>query len=377
MITLSEGIKRQKMRGMVDFREDTDLKFARHSTKGPAKKLLFRFLILVSFTVFASEPAPAQTQTADKAGVLRDVAAKWIAVGTEQYNRSQYIRAEQSLLYAMDYRKHLTKKELAELERLLSSVREALLQRQSIQKAIEAAGQLIEGGSLFQAKARLENLLTQSPVSPQQRKRIEKSLNKIEVKLQLYVKQMDEIYKNVITSYLNGRLDKARQKLLKIDSILAQIKTDGTIEESQASQAPAPKPAEIPAKQQTKGQVIQIQEETQRHQTKDKAAVLEDKTEKPGPDAAEPQTKRPHHEEKPLSRKEKIVRGYTRAVVNDASEKAKNLIKRKNLQDALKVIRQAEQIINQNRQYLDDEIYNQYNLRLNDLAGQITSKTSR
>ena len=67
----------------------------------------------------------------------------------------------------------------------------------------------------------------------------------------------------------------------------------------------------------------------------------------------------------------KIVRTYTKAVVEDAAAKVEYHISRGELDKAVAVVRTATQTVKENRSLIGDELFAQYSVRLKQLADKI------
>jgi len=73
-----------------------------------------------------------------------------------------------------------------------------------------------------------------------------------------------------------------------------------------------------------------------------------------------------------VSRKRKLVEGYTSAVVTDAVTKAKDYLDVGKFYRAQKEIENAQKALEENRLYLADDVFMQYNSQLGQLEQQIT-----
>ena len=67
----------------------------------------------------------------------------------------------------------------------------------------------------------------------------------------------------------------------------------------------------------------------------------------------------------------KIIRTYTKAVVEDAAAKVGYHISRGELDKAIAVVRTATQTVKENRFLIGDELFAQYSVRLKQLADRI------
>jgi len=72
-----------------------------------------------------------------------------------------------------------------------------------------------------------------------------------------------------------------------------------------------------------------------------------------------------------VSRKRKLVEGYTRAVVTDSMTKARDYLDVGKFYRAQKEIENAQKTLEENRLYLADEVFAQYNSQLGKLEQEI------
>lgn len=94
---------------------------------------------IVLLLVFANLPISRSglvraDEVGDKTKMRRQVASKWIEVGTEQYKRGLYKQAEKSFLLAQEYNEYLTNSSRVKLNELLIQTRAAMTPAPSVAK---------------------------------------------------------------------------------------------------------------------------------------------------------------------------------------------------------------------------------------------------
>ena len=100
--------------------------FGPFGEKSPLIILALVLLLVTSLPKFAPcEEVGAEEQKK----VVRQVAQKWIQVGTEQYNRSFFTAAEQSFLRAKEYEGYLDAADRKKLTGLIEQTHIAVLER--------------------------------------------------------------------------------------------------------------------------------------------------------------------------------------------------------------------------------------------------------
>jgi tetratricopeptide (TPR) repeat protein len=343
------------------------------------------FIILASLLFLTSvlvTVAPSQVNGADKQKVVRQVAQKWIQVGTEQYERGFYKPAEQSFLRARDYQEYLTETEREKLNELVEKTHTAVVEREGILERIQKADELIKQGEPTKARALLEQARDSEFVTEQERKLITDGLTKLEQPSDEQQKEAAELYDRSVKFYRAGQLEEAREGfielagsavlttpagespedyLVKIDSILAER-------------------AEHKARPQE-----QLQDST--------AIVVEDKLPEFGDESfqgleeqekvaiiAEPQPEAPEQAAdegsyiKVIDRRRNILRSHTKAVVNDVVSKANNYINQGEFDKAKEAVETAERTVNKNQLFLGDDLFKQYSDQLQQLNEQVLQK---
>ncbi len=361
---------------------------AKSSIKPLVKRHVFGAVALVLIVLSAAELFAQKTGKTEKTTVIHQVARKWMAVGQEQYNRGLYAQAEQSLLYTMDYREYLTSHERKVLSELLANARAGITKRKRITEDIKKAEESIGQSLLIDAKAKLEKIQADASVSETQQKRVEKNLKKINDRLKRRQQQIAGVYERSMKFYQKQQFEKVRECFAEMDGILAEITrpsvqikeepAEQITEEAHAGALKAVEQQEVDNLFLTKAleeQLPAVESEpalkTKRHLSR-QAPDGSDM-----PSAAEPSAGKPVQPHKDVSRKEKIVRSYTNAVLSDAIAKAQRYAGEGRLAEAQAALEAAKMTINQNREYLGEALFEQYNLRLEQLARSLGSNEKK
>ena len=352
-------------------------------TKLLFRKLPLRFLVFIVLLVAAlAQSALPQAAKADKEQIVRQIAQNWTEVGIEQYDRGLYRQAEQSFLRAQDYQEYLSFAERETLKELLEKAHVAALERQRDLELIRTVNELVEQNQLAKAKAHLEEVQASQFLTEQDRQLITDQLKKIDNQLNEQKGQIFELYNRSVEFYDKGQFEKAREGFLqiaksdlsagsagrtaedylrKIDNILLQQLTgERAIEpkpQSVLETTIKDSPAEVGTEliQQAKPQIFR-----QPSGTTD-AGAAEQITDEQG-------------QLETINRRANILRSYNRAVVNDLVTKAQTYLNRGDFEKAEKTVTKAEQSVNKNRLALGEELFNQYNLQLNQLSEEIAQR---
>jgi len=349
--------------------------------------LVFYILILWSTASITATAGIADEQS--KPDVARQVAQKWMAIGNEQYKRGLFKQAELSLLYAVDYQEYLNSREQKHLRELLSDVQKAVSSSINNQALIDSARQLIEQDRLAAAKNKLMRIEQSGSVSKLQQNQLSDALKQIKQKLNDREQEISRLYKQAMKLYRNERFEQARSHFTEIEQILSRISSQdvGVSTGPQQVEEPAEhicqKTAE-PSQQQVPGKPLMSESAPQKEKIAEfarpitKAEVEPNQMLTEGPlkqadisPAKEIEGKSADRSQETPSKKEKLIRSYTQAIVKDAITKARDYNKNKRTEEAKAVLEKARQIIIQNREYLGQDIFGQYDRQLQELSEQI------
>ena len=374
-------------------------------------------VLLSAVACFAAEPNSQSEK--EKAAVSRETAQDWIQVGISQSKKGLYEQAEKSFLAAREYQEYLTAEEHKQLEGHIANAHQAVLERQSVLEYIKKAKELLIQGQPVKARAHYEKVRKSPYLTGQERKQIDQEIKNVDDNFDKQRKEITKIYNRSVQLYRGGEIEKAREGfvevarygllvvpkgqtaedyLIQIDSILTeQLKgtSDANASLPSVTTLPAreepkiknvnqptlpevevvllkPGPDKPPVEKQgdRKPEANQMQEETT-----DVTAVAEPpaQTETPPVDArgVAPESKVETVPDKDA--RVKIVRTYTKAVVEDAAAKVEYHISRGELDKAVAAVRTATQTVRENRFLIGDELFAQYSVRLKQLADRIVT----
>ena len=349
------------------------------------KKALLAALVPVLLWAQVSKAGSSQPDEAEKEKVLHKIARDWIRVGTKQYERSFYKQAEQSFFQAVEYQQYLTVTEREQLSNSLEKTYKAEIEREHALEQIKAANELAKRGRVGEAKSKFEKFKDSEFLTETERHEIAEALSELKKQLNQRTTEISKLYKYSVRLYLAGRLEEARQGfievaksgllvtpagksaeayLVKIDNILVR-----RIELSTAAQA-------RPQKKLLESTVIAIEDELLGFQTNGNLQHRE----QPGevfykPDRVTSAAK-PLSDSKISSRRENILRSYTKAVVKDAVVKARDYMEQGKFDKAEASVETAEAIVNKNRVYLGDKLFRRFNDKLAKLRAKIGRQQS-
>lgn len=355
------------------------------------KSLKLSIIILIIISSIKTQAAQPQPQTPSKQTVLPSVAENWLKIGIEEYKRGMYLKAEQAFLNARDFYDYLTQKQQNTLEKYSEKTHKAHLGTTLIPQKAEKCRQLLDQNKLIQAKQTLQEIISNQYLTESQKaqfkiNRLEREINS---RIQKEQTNINQLLQKSIRDYRAGQLQSAKnafqnirknplaaesQKqsaqsyLKKIENILQREKEPFTEEEKKILAQPPEKQKPELEKTKTK---------------KTTATKITTKTTEPNTPPliiAEPsRLNKKQTNEKPtktekLNKKEKLLRSYSQAVINDATEKAKSFIEKGQTYKAKQTLKKAGTIIHQNRKYLSEELYQKYMQRLLDLTKKIQQK---
>jgi len=323
-----------------------------------AGRYLSTVAVIVLFsTAILCGANPDSLNATDRKQVIRRVTNEWIKVGRKQHQRFFFKQAEQSFTRALEYRDYLTAEDIKTINEHLKQTRAASLERTLILQRIQKAEELAGRNQLTAAKAQLEKAKTSKFLTENERAQIAENLNLLLDRLNGQKRQVAKLYDKSVAFYKAGDFEQARQGfieiarselldsskkksvrdyLLKIDEILIRSAQSRFMPNSFTAAK------DEPAKQQ-----IPVDEPPQRRSD----------------------TK--------ISKRQSIIRSYTRAVVNNALSKANTYIKQNQFELAEDLVTAATQTVTQNRQEIGEGIYNLYSSALKQLAKKIAQEKAR
>ncbi len=354
-------------------------------------KVRFSFVLTV-FAALSFSPlcraAELQLDPAEqeKARVLREVALNWIHVGQTQSERGFYLQAEKSLLTAQNYREYLTGPEHAELNDHLQKAHEKALQREAILQHVRRARELVKQGQPIKARAHFEKVRDSNLLTDQERQLISKELKTIDQHFDAQRDEVTELYDRSVELFRAGQLEKAREGFLEVSKYGLLVAPEGETPEDYlveidsilterlqhllpADNVPTNRFPEFtrPDPDINLPPTDQPQETDVEEQLLVEDAPAESLPELPAElptDANEAPTEQ-------LDARTKIIRSYTEAIVEDTVEKVAGYLDTGRFEEAVKAVRKAAELVNENRLYLGDYLFRQHTIRLQQLTDQV------
>ena len=366
----------------------------RLSTRRFGETLLSALLVsILMVTTSLAEEASPKAAKGDKEKVVRQVVDNWIQIGTEEYKRGFYAAAEKSFLRAKDYDGYLTAAERDNLSEKLQQAHKAALERESVLAAMRAAGELTEQQKFAEAKAHLQTIQASEFLTDEERKLIKQRLETVDKELEVQKKQTAELYTRSVELFRAGEFEKAREGFLKVaaSGLLATApgespadyiaKIDKTLAPKGQLQPATPPMSQPPVARQPESKPAVEQPKEQMPAPATQAQVKEAAEPAPGVAVAtEGQslatgTGEPEQEQTGyigvINRRISVIRGRTKAVVNDATAKAEGFIGQGQFDKASQAVEVAEKEVYENQQQLGDYLFNQYSGQLKQLSERI------
>src|SRR4030042_4441920 len=329
--------------------------------------IILALLLLVTTSLPNAALSKANNNEEQKK-VVRQVAQKWIQIGTEQFQRSFFKAAEQSFLRAKEYQDYLTAEEQQKLNKLIEETHVAVLERQRILEHIQTADKLIEQGELTKAKTHLESVKDNKFLTEAERKQISEGLKKVDSTPTEQPKEQSQeivnLYMRSVELYNAGQLEEARKGFVKVAQSGLLI---------------------APAGQTPQDYLILISEKTQPNTDPQKSPTEPIKVQQP---VKAKQQNEPVVSPQPVvsaqsatdtglsyiqkvNLKRDVRRSYTNIVVNDAAAKAQNYLAQNEFDKAQEVIESAKRTVYGNQMDLGEILIKQYDSKLQELSDEI------
>jgi hypothetical protein len=337
-----------------------------------SKEVIVIIAVLSFFVPF--QKSFCQGEGAEKEAILRGVAGQWVAVGIEEYNRGMYLQAETAFLSARDYYLHMSKEQRTILEEYSERTHQAYIEVISLSKQVENARQLFEEMKLIEAYQTVSQINSNEFLTEIQRQQFK--LGELEEQIQGMMmrrqRQVDEVFALSVQAYRNGEFESAKRGfsavvgerltpevqrtaaegyIERIDRLLKRERTPFIEAEQLLEERPA--------------------EQSGAKVEKEPSLFMPVKPALPKVEPVPVKVESPVRKPAELTRKEKLLRSYSQAVVNDATKKAQTFIEVGDVFKAQQAIRNAERTVNENRDYLGEELYQAYVGQLNELWAKI------
>lgn len=336
---------------------------------------------------------------ADSRKLVQQVVAKWIQIGSEQYERGYYKASEQSFLRAKDYEDHLSASQRANLDALLSRAHSAASQGDQVGIDIAAAQQLLAQGRVAEAKAIFEGLRNSQYLSAEQKQIIEKGLAGTTGVQNPEQGRIATLYNRSVDYYNTGDLENARKGFLEVSKSGLMVAPIGSRAEDYLAQIDA-----VLLGQVTDGVEIELLESTGEVAVQQPVAEYSSEPiiAQPGYDISVGESTVVGQQVSPVStyipdetftpvvaestqqdgyigvinQRQELLRSHTKAVVNDAVTKAGAHAAANEYDQARKAVEYAQNLVNKNRLYLGEDIFAQYSDQLNSMRDSVDSSES-
>ncbi len=343
----------------------------KNAVKYLGKACLLVVLGAVLISAASSKSTLAQGNEAAKQKVVQQVAQDWIEAGTNFYNKGFYLQAEQSFLRAQNYQEYLTDADRQKLNELLQKAHTAAAERKRIGENMQAAEELIKQGDIAKAKEKYEQIKASEFLTKQEQQQLAEGLKKTDIGLDEQKKQIAELYNQSVELYNAGQLEKAREGFAKIARNNLLVAPEGMTAEDYLVKidnaiGKKTQPAvQTPAAEQAKPEPAAKQPVTKELAVSETPKAPEQQQAEP-----EPATEEASAIDK-VARKINIVRGHTKAVVDDAVAKAQSSISQGQFDKAKEAVETAQNTVNENQMQLGDELYKRYDTQLKQLSEEI------
>ncbi|MHC4265757.1 MAG: hypothetical protein ACYSUK_07480 [Planctomycetota bacterium] len=334
------------------------------------KGLIFIFVVL--FFTIPFQTVLGQVEEVQKEEILRRVAGQWISVGIEEYNRGMYIQAETAFLSAREYSLHMSKEQRQMLEDFSERTHKAYLEVTGLSKQVENARQLFAERKFIEAYQTVNQVNNNTFLTDTQRQQFK--LDELQEQIQSMIlrrqRQIDEVFGLSVEAYRNGELESARRGF---EAVIAERLTPDV--QRTAAQGYIERIDSLLERERTP--FIEVEDLLDQESIKEQTELEPVFMAPPEPIVPTQESPEPVKVETTVPktpeqiRKEKLLRGYSQAVVNDATQKARTFIEIGDIFKARQAIRNAEKVLNKNREHLGEELYQAYTGQLNELIKQM------
>ncbi|MHC4130516.1 MAG: hypothetical protein ACYSSP_01020 [Planctomycetota bacterium] len=338
-------------------------------------KGLILIFVLISF-IAPCQQVFGQSEAVEKEATLRKVAGQWIMVGIEEYQRGMYLQAETAFLHAREYYLYMSKEQRKTLDDFSERTHKAYLEVISLSKQVENARQLFAERKLIEASQTVNQINSNEYLTDTQKQQfnlmeLETEINSL---IQRRQRQVNEVFGLSIDAYRNGEFETAKRGF---EAVIAERLTPPV--QRTAAEGYVERIDLLMEKERTPfievEQILEaedIEEETGSEGAAEPLLILPPEPIVPIQERPEPvKVESPAPKTPEQLRKEKLLRSYSQAVVNDATKKAKTFIEIGDTFKARQAIRSAEKVLNENREHLGEELYQAYTGQLNELSQQI------
>jgi hypothetical protein len=348
----------------------------------------------------------------EKLSVLRKVASEYIEAGIEQSDRGLYVAAEMSFLKAQQYYEFLTGQQRKVVDENLQKTHRAAMEMRQAVEAMREADELAASGDLAGAQQKLSSVRYSPYLSRAEKKFVAERIDKLDLQIANRNRSIDRLYKDSVEAYLNGDFNKARAGFVEVQAsgmaigepgkkpgdFIARLDKISGFQGSGTVLEPVSQESELlviePEFKSNDSKVVEIVSGGSVSVGKDgDSAVLTGVKQEAvstaggveeitGSDAggleliAEPDVQKTPAEPV-LSRKERLMQSYARAIVSDAVKEARTAVKEGKYYRAQAVVANANEKMAEYRSDIGEQLYNEYKQKLVDLRTEIESGRSK
>jgi len=371
--------------------------------------------------------APSQDGGAGEKESIRQLVRTYIEKAADQLDGGAYSEAEKTLLMAQNFQELLRPDQREQLQDMVDKAHILAVNRERADETFRAVNELILRDQLEQAKDRLDKIRNNQSLTDDERKQIVEVLKQLDSHIkqskagqeQAAVKrappraepkrtariarkaqseldkrknEIAELYYRSLGYYKIGELRKAREGFIEviasgfIPARMVQTIIEGYLVTIDARLGASVESKAVPGTSKDDAKMVAIAEPQIPALADVEAKVVR---QEPGKEeAVEPNgvgaeaveggrvvasTSKGGYIELILRRR-RILRSHTKAVVEDALNKAQSYLEQGEFEKAKRAIETGDFTVNENQVHLGDALYKEYNSRLKEKAGEILRK---
>ncbi|MCK4294225.1 MAG: hypothetical protein KAY65_13585, partial [Planctomycetes bacterium] len=370
--------------------------------------------------------APSQDGGSGEKESIRQLIRAYIQKGGAQLDGGDYAEAKKTFLMAQNFEELLRPEQRKQLQKLVDKAHILAVNRERADEAFRAVNELVLQNELEQAKGRLEQIRNNQTLTDEERKQVVEVLKqldshikqskasqgqaevkrtppraepkrttpiarKVESELDKRKNEIAGLYYRSLGYYKIGELKKAREGFIEVIASgfipARMVQTiEGYLVTIDARLGARVEAKAVPGTSKDDAKMVAIAEPQIRALKDVEPKVVRQepvKQEAVDPNGVAPEAVKGDRVEASTSkvgyielilRRRKILRSHTKAVVEDALNKAKSYVEEDDFEKAKRAIETAEFTVNENQVHLGDALYKEYNSRLKEKAGEILRK---
>jgi hypothetical protein len=311
--------------------------------------------------------------------VVNQVVDNWIAVAQTQCDRRLYEQAKESLLQIRQYQTYFSERQKQKVDELSTGVEKAMSEKTHLLQNIDKVGQLVEEGEFLRARALLGEATKSKVLADEEENRIKATLQRVDAKIAEQRKLMKDLYKQSRRDYKQGNIERARQGFTVVASSGLYIPSMSKTAEEYLAEIEQ-KPVEDKTKAKHKQRPSKTDGDGKVNADSDSMpAVVPAGQQQPqvepvnppvaangiGPEQFGDETRQGGANES------NIKQSYLKAVVRDAQARVTIHLGKAEFSIAKAVVRNARNTLQAYHKDIDQQLYNQYSERLQELSRMI------